>query len=261
MQETIQSVQNAKVKEWAKLSTKKGREKDQAFLIEGAHLVEEALKSGISMRAILLTEDYSLSSTFQQFLSHTPTPIYWISQAVSEKLSETETPQGVFAVVEMKLHQLAELTPGSPVLLLLDAVQDPGNLGTMIRTADAAGIGGVILGRGTVDVYNPKTVRSTMGSLFHLPIVQADLLSTCEELVKQGFRLIATSLEGAVSYDEPVYDGPIAIIIGNEGNGVSQEVLDRCQTKVKIPIFGQAESLNAATAAGIILYEAVRQRK
>ncbi|MEW9670760.1 TrmH family RNA methyltransferase [Ammoniphilus sp. 3BR4] len=261
MWETIQSVQNTKVKEWAKLSTKKGREKEGAFLIEGPHLVEEALKSGADVRVILIEEGYSLPSGLEQSISDFQGLIYRISEPVAKKLSETENQQGVFAVVEISSSSLDELLVGTPILLLLDAVQDPGNLGTIIRTADAAGIQGVIMGKGTVDLYNAKTVRSTMGSIFHIPIFQADLELLCSKLASQDFRLIATSLEGAVAYDEPIYEGRVAIIIGNEANGVSSEVLRHCKNRVKIPIYGQAESLNAAMAAGIIMYEAVRQRK
>ncbi|RXT04745.1 RNA methyltransferase [Ammoniphilus sp. CFH 90114] len=259
--ETIQSVQNSKVKEWAKLNSKKGRDKEQLFLIEGLHLVEEALKSKAGIRTVLIMEGFHLQSKLEQSLQNSLATVYWITEPIAHKLSETENPQGIFAIVDIPVNQVDELIQDSPVLLLLDAIQDPGNLGTMIRTADAAGIQGVILGKGTVDVYNPKTIRSTMGSIFHLPIVQTDLNEICHELSERGFRILATSLEGAVPYDEALYDGPVAIVIGNEANGVSASILKQCDKFVKIPIYGQAESLNAAMAAGIIMYEAIRQRK
>lgn len=261
MWETIQSVQNAKVKEWAKLSTKKGREKEKAFLVEGPHLVEEALKSGADVRVILIEEGFPLQAPIEPYISDFQGLVFWITEPVAKKLSETENPQGIFAVVDMRTATLDDMIEDSPILLLLDGVQDPGNLGTIIRTADAAGIRGVVLGKGTVDVYNAKTVRSTMGSIFHVPILQADLELLGSELANQDFKMVATSLEGAVSYDEPIYHGRVAIVIGNEANGVSSAVLRQCEYRVKIPIYGRAESLNAAMAAGIIMYEAVRQRK
>lgn len=259
--ELIQSIQNAKVKDWAKLLTKKGREKEQSYLVEGPHLVEEAIKGQADIQALLMTENYIRSQTVDSYIAQHPSCCFQVSEQVLHKLSDTETPQGVLAVIRMKKWSLAPLLEGNRLLLLLDALQDPGNLGTMIRTADAAGVDGIILGKGTVDLYNPKVVRSTMGSIFHLPMVQDDLVQVCGYLVEHKFNLAATSLEGAVPYDEASYTGPTAIVIGNEGNGVSQDILSRCHSKVKIPIYGQAESLNAAVAAAIMMYEAVRQRK
>lgn len=259
--EFIQSIQNTKVKEWAKLLTKKGREKEQSYLVEGPHLVEEAIKGQADIEALLMTEDYIRNKSIESFVVEHSSRCFQVSGQVLNKLSDTETPQGIIAVIRIKKWSLAPLLEGDRLLLLLDALQDPGNLGTMIRTADAAGVDGIVLGKGTVDLYNSKVVRSTMGSIFHLPIVQDDLLHVCDTLADHRFNITATSLEGAVPYDEASYTGPTAIVIGNEGNGVSQEVLSRCHSKVKIPIYGQAESLNAAIAAGIMIYEAIRQRK
>lgn len=259
--EFIQSIQNGKVKDWAKLLTKKGREKEQSYLVEGPHLVEEAIKGQADIGALLMTEGYIRSNRLNSFITEHPSRCFLVSEQVLHKLSDTETPQGILAVIRMKKWSLAPFLEGNRLLLLLDAIQDPGNLGTMIRTADAAGVDGIILGKGTVDVYNSKAVRSTMGSLFHLPIVQEDLLHVCDMLVEHQFNITATSLEGAIPYDEASYIGPTAIVIGNEGNGVSQEVLSRSHSRVKIPIYGQAESLNAAVAAAIMMYEAIRQRK
>jgi len=257
--EIIQSIQNSRVKQWAKLNSKKGREQEQAFLVEGEHLVEEAMKAVKDLQCLIIQE--TLQEKYQNWIGNCPAPCYLVSEQVMNKLSETQTPQGICAVVQIKKHNLNELTEGRPILLALDGLQDPGNLGTIIRTADAAGINGVILGNGTVDLYNGKVIRSTMGSLFHLPIVQSDLAIEIPRLKEKGFRIVATSLEGAVSYDEPHYSDAVVIVIGNEANGVSKEILQCSTEKVKIPLYGQAESLNAAVAAGIILYEATRQRR
>lgn len=259
--EKIESVQNSRVKEWTKLHTKKGREKTGSFLVEGEHLVEEAIRCGADIEAVLFAENYPIPPTIQRYIQASPSSCFIVSDAVVKKLAETEAPQGVLAVIENRPVKLDQLLVDQGLILLLDGIQDPGNLGTMIRTADAAGVDGIILGKGTVDLYNAKVIRSTMGSLFHLPIVQGDLLLSMEQMQQHGYTFLAASLDGAVSYDQHVYDGSIGIVIGNEANGVSSSVLEQCQTKVKIPIYGQAESLNAGIAAGILLYEGVRQRK
>jgi len=259
--EKIESINNTKVKEWIKLQTKKGREKTGSFLIEGEHLVEEAIHCGADVQALLVTEDYAVPPSIEIFIQTKPSVSFTVSEAIIKKLSETEAPQGIIAVIKFQPAELDPLLVDNGIILLLDAIQDPGNLGTIIRTADAAGVDGVILGKGTVDLYNSKVIRSTMGSLFHLPIIPGDLLSIMEKMQQYGYTFLAASLEEAVPYDHHVYDGAIGIVIGNEGNGVSQAVLQACSNKVKIPIFGQAESLNAGIAAGILLYEAVRQRK
>ncbi|MBP1930338.1 TrmH family RNA methyltransferase [Ammoniphilus resinae] len=257
--EFIQSIQNSKVKQWAKLISKKGREQEHAFLVEGEHLVEEAMKAEELIQCLIIQE--TMQEKYQGWIDECRAPSYLVSEQVMNKLSETQTPQGICAVVQINKHSLSELTEGRPILLALDGLQDPGNLGTIIRTADAAGIDGVILGKGTVDLYNGKVIRSTMGSIFHLPIFQLDLTVEIPRLKEKGFRIVSTSLEGAVAYDEPQYADAVVIVIGNEANGVSQEILQCSTTKVKIPLYGQAESLNAAVAAGIILYEAARQRR
>lgn len=259
--EVIQSVQNAKVKEWAKLQNKKGREKAGAFFIEGIHVVEEAIKHRADICTLLVAEECNLHEPIQSYVHQHPSKCFRVTDQVMKKLADTETPQGILAIVGMQKASLQTVVQNGCLLLLLDAIQDPGNLGTIVRTADAAGIDGIILGQGTVDLYNPKVVRSTMGSIFHIPIIQDNLQNVCDLLESQNFNIIATSLEGSSPYDQPLYKGSVALVIGNEANGVSTEILGRSSARVKIPIYGQAESLNAAMAAGIIMYEAVRQRK
>lgn len=256
--EVIESVQNPKVKNWVKLLSKKGRMSEHRFLIEGEHLVEEAIKSNMPLAGIIVQAN--LEARYNR-LDMREAPLYRVTEAVMNKLSDTQTPQGICAIVEMQTGLLEDVVKQNSLLLILDALQDPGNLGTIIRTADSAGVDGVILGKGCVDLYNPKTIRATMGSLFHIPIVEQDLQQVLPFLKNRGYQLIATSLEGAVAYDQCNYRGASAIVIGNEANGVSKWVLEQCDKRVKIPIYGRAESLNAAIAAGIILYESVRQRK
>jgi TrmH family RNA methyltransferase len=146
--------------------------------------------------------------------------------------------------------------------LVLDGVQDPGNLGTMLRTGEGAGVTGVIMNRQTVDLFNPKTIRSTMGSLYRVPFfVAEDLTETLRQLKEEGVKLYAAHLSGTISYDEPDYTGPCGFLIGNEGNGLSEETAREADTYIRIPMEGRVESLNAAISAGLLLYECNRQRR
>lgn len=144
-------------------------------------------------------------------------------------------------------------------LLLIDQVQDPGNLGTMIRTADAAGFSQVVLGKGTVDLYNDKVVRASQGSIFHIPIIQADLLELIPALQSQTYTVLASALENAVAYDTVEQLEKIALVMGNEGSGIAPEILQLADKCIKIPIYGQAESLNVSIAAGILMYQLRKQ--
>ena len=150
----------------------------------------------------------------------------------------------------------------TPLMLVLENLQDPGNLGTMMRTAEGAGVTGVLLSRGCVDIYNPKTIRSTMGSIYRVPFLYTDdLLADMDKLHEKGIRTYAAHLKGKGYYDEESYQGPTAFLIGNEGNGLSDELSDKAKQYIKIPMEGQLESLNAAVAAAILMYEASRQRR
>lgn len=256
--ERISSVQNPKVKQWTKLHNRKEREKTGLFLVEGPHLVEEALGCG-RVETLILEEEKDVPS----WLDSIPNPVQQIlvSSSVMKKIGETETPQGIVAVVRMEKEPLI---PSEGFLyLLLDRVQDPGNLGTLIRTADAAGFDGVVIGKGSADPYNGKSLRSSMGSLFHLPVFQIDAIKYLQDL-RRNFpevKIIGTSLQESRPYDGVSYEGSTVVVIGNEGSGVSPEVLKLADQNVIIPIYGKAESLNAAIAGSIIMYEAARQRK
>jgi RNA methyltransferase, TrmH family len=256
----ILSLQNTRVKEWVQLLDRRGRDKQGKFLIEGIHLVEEAAAADAPIVSIVynLEKDKPL-----RLYEQTKDRIEWIgvSQAVLEKCSDTQTPQGIFAVVE-KPSQAAKqvLEVMYDFVVVVDGVQDPGNLGTIIRSADAVGANGVILGAGTVDVYNPKTIRSTMGSLFHLPIIEADLLQVLPEAKAAGIQLVTTSLQAQRSCYATDLSLPTWIIMGNEANGVSSAVAAESDVQVIIPMPGKAESLNVAMAATVLLFEAARQR-
>ena len=247
----IESTQNALVKYWKKLATtRKERERSGEFLVEGFHLVEEALKNKEQIVQLIVREGVDL-------------PLLWpiddvaiveVTPAVAKEFAETETTQGVFAVC--KQPQDAEEIMGTwQKVLLVDAVQDPGNIGTMIRTADAAGLDAVVLGKGCADLYNPKTLRSAQGSHFHIPVVRGELEEWIDMLQDQGVPVFGTALEDdAVNYNEIQHNGKFAIMVGNEGSGIHPQLLSKTDQTIIIPIFGQAESLNVAVATGIVLY-------
>ncbi len=243
----IQSDQNATYKDWKRLLQKKGREKLSQYLIEGPHLLEEALKTDQVVAVIL---DETTESPYAE--TRDKPPLFRLSKELFRSLSETETPQGVLAVIQFKKIEL-DWSKGR--FLLIDAVQDPGNLGTMIRTADAAGFDAIVLGKGTVDPFNPKTLRSAQGSHFHQPIIQESLEETVNRLKSHKIPILGTSLEGTSILETSVPQSQnVALIMGNEGAGVREALLSEVETLVKIPLYGQAESLNVAVATGILAY-------
>lgn len=244
----IQSIKNTQVKQWKKLLTKKERDKTGAFLIEGFHLVEEALKNQEQIIEIIVSEKIELPPRFD-FGSASITTV---TDEISKELSDTETPQGIYAICQETVDQT--LVEKAKSLLLIDAVQDPGNLGTMIRTADAAGIDAVIVGYGSVDIYNSKVLRSAQGSHFHLPIIRGNLEEWIETLKKRNIPVYGTALENAKTYTEIAPQEEFALIVGNEGSGMNQDLLAATTSNLYIPIYGQSESLNVAVAAGILLY-------
>jgi TrmH family RNA methyltransferase len=266
--QVITSVHNPLVKRLCQLHERKGREEAGSFLVEGVHLVEEALRSGADVDAVIYDAERGLDPACQRALEERKGEgigLIAASAAVLEKLSETRSPQGIVAAVKKPKRDwketLQQLAKRDFLLLLLDGIQDPGNAGTILRTAEAAGVDAVIMGNGSVDLYNGKVVRATMGALFRLPVFSCPLQEAAEQLREMGASLLVTSLgEGTESYDRIAYHGKIAIVIGNEARGVSREMLTIAAKRVHIPIYGRAESLNAAVAAGIMLYEAQRQR-
>lgn len=243
----ITSRQNDQVKQWIKLKKKKERQKTQTFLIEGFHLIEEALKSDQEIVELVVSE--SVAASLSADLSALPYTV--VADSLADEIADTETTQGIFAVVKMpKTH-----SEPTGKLLLLDQVQDPGNLGTMIRSADAAGFSQVVCGKGTVDAYNQKVLRSGQGSHFHIDIISKDLEAFIPQLKDQGYTVYGTDLsKDSVNYKTVTASDKLAIIVGNEGNGVSQEVLNLADQTLHIPIKGQAESLNVAIAASILMF-------
>lgn len=244
----IESVNNPKVKMWKKLHTKKGRDRLGQFIIEGEHLITEALKSGMKLIDVLVVETFAIPTEWKPFQLR----FTYVTDKVLAELSETKTPQGVLAICEQKNIDKLNLDKGK--YLFLDDVQDPGNVGTMIRTADACGLDGVVVSEKTVDIYNGKVVRATQGSLFHIPVVKGNLFEWVDACQAVGIPVFGTSLQGANDYRTVQPLQHFALIVGNEGEGVSESLLSKTDQNLYIPIFGQAESLNVAVACGILLY-------
>jgi len=237
------------------LEKKKTREKEGRFVVEGERLVLEAEQY---IDYVL----YSMELPAVKTLRNKGLPAYKVSKKEFELLTSVETPQGILAVARKPDHSLKKiLSVSDPLLIGCIKIQDPGNLGTIIRSADAAGATAVLLSKGTVELYNQKVVRSTMGSLFHLPVVEfGEAIIGLKELKSKGIKLVAADLSGKKNYWQADLSGPTAILIGNEAAGLSGDILKICDETVKIPMPGKAESLNAAMSATLVMYEALRQR-
>lgn len=276
----LTSLANPRVKGWAKLSERKYRQQSGRFKLEGVHLVKEALAAGWPLEAIVFDEAHGLP---EELLSYAEAVAAagggggpeWIpaSPDIIAKCSETESPQPVFAVALKKGADAAALfgagadEPGGAAaagrgpVVVLDGVQDPGNVGTIVRCAAASGAAAVVLGRGTADLYNAKTLRATMGSLFRVPTIEADLAELLPEAKRRGAILYGTSLQAEAScYDADLAGDDVWLLFGNEGAGLSPDAQALVDRPIIIPMTGYAESLNVAMAATVLLFEAQRQR-
>ena len=247
----ISSPKNEKIKDLVKLQTAKGRKKAGMYLLEGEHLVEEAIKEKAPIELIVVTSNRL--ADYQNLLDQSDVQVLVVSQDVFHKLSMTETTQGILAVVKIVKQ---DSLPHSGRFIVLDAVQDPGNLGTIVRTADAAGFDAVVLGTGTVDLYNDKVLRSMQGSHFHIQVFQADLKGYLPMLKDKGVQVAVTALHrDSKDYTILQEATDVAIVVGNEGQGVSDDVIDLADVVVTIPMLGKAESLNVAIASALLMYK------
>ena len=267
----ITSTSNQRVKELSQIQKKsKIRSREGIFIAEGIRMVRETpherlvglyfsesfeKKYGKEVLDVISGGDLKVREQIRK-----KTEI--LSDAVFSYVSDTKTPQGVLAVVHQMEYTLGQMTEGAiPHLMILDNLQDPGNLGTMIRTGEGAGITGVIMNNQTVDIFNPKTIRATMGSIFRVPFVYVpDLAPVLEQMHAKGIYTYAAHLKGQEYYDSFSFREPTAFLIGNEGNGLSKEISDQAGQYLKIPMEGRVESLNASIAAALLMYEAHRQR-
>jgi TrmH family RNA methyltransferase len=257
----IEGRHNASVKELRKAFSRSGPTADGYVAIEGVRIIEEAIRSGLRFRAVFFSAsgENRAHKLLPQIGSHVETIV--LPDKLFASAVPSEGPQGVAALVQLKSHRLADILDrlASGPLVLLAGLQDPGNLGTILRSAEAFGATGALLGEGTVSALNPKCVRASAGSLFRLPTLQADLSSTLPLLRERGVRTLATSSHKGTPLPEANLAGPLAVLLGNEGAGVPKELMSLVDETVVIPHSAQVESLNAGIAASIILYEASRQ--
>ncbi|MHB8126749.1 MAG: TrmH family RNA methyltransferase [Desulfitobacteriaceae bacterium] len=258
------SLQNEQVKHVVNLQRRKGREEFKQFVVEGRRFVEEALYRGAKILRVFICPQREQPEWWPllEQLRNQQVPIEEIDERLLHKMSSTVEPQGILAVVHQPCFTWEDLSVDpQTVLLIIDGVQDPGNLGTILRTALAAGVRQVCLTKGTVDLYNAKVLRSTMGSIFSL-IILPDL--TVREIINyccsRALRLVTADLKGEVMYGSERLKLPLALVVGNEGKGPSEPFCDLSQQRLKIPMGNGVESLNVAMATGILLYEIVRQR-
>lgn len=252
----------------ALLKKSKERKNTKTFVVEGPRMVVETPVN--KLKAVYVAEGFGQNPDNSRVLKEIQdkctqaNAIYEVvADNVFKSVSDTQTPQGILAVVAMPEYSLEELLAGDKThLLILESIQDPGNLGTMVRTGEGAGVTGIIMNKTTVDLFNPKTIRSTMGSIYRVPFyVTEDLADTIKDLQEKGISLYAAHLKGEHAYDEEDYTMASGFLIGNEGNGLSDEIAKLADVYIKIPMEGQVESLNAAISATLLMYEANRQRR
>lgn len=255
----ITSSSNRHVKQVVQLQKKnRARKEEDCFIVEG-------LKMALEAPADKVLQVYLSSSFYEQHkipeeLAEAPVEI--VEDRVFAQMSDTKTPQGILCLVKQYHYDREEiLGKERPLLLVLEDLQDPGNVGTIFRTAEGAGANGIILGSGCVDIYHPKTIRSTMGSIYRVPFFyDDDLIKTIKGLKTGNIRSYAADLSGKNSYEQEDYQGGTAFLIGNEGKGLSPELIREADCRIRIPMEGKLESLNAAVAAALLLYECHRQR-
>lgn len=263
----ISSPANEKIKTVVQLQTKNSvRKKQKLFVVEGTKMYEEVPENDLI--ATYLSEKFydnnvkigKISKEIEKRLNKQD--YYIVADNVFKNMSDTVTPQGILAIVRQKEYELSDILDNSKhqVFMVLENIQDPGNLGTIVRTGEGAGIAGIIMNKETVDVYNPKVIRSTMGSIYRVPLmVSENLEETLDVLSENNVTIYAAHLKGSEYYTDGMYTGSTAFLIGNEGNGLSERISNKAHKLIKIPMDGKVESLNASVAASILMYEAKRQ--
>lgn len=257
----ISSKDNELVKHIKKLKDKKYRDESNEYIVEGVKLIEEAVGENAKIKKIIVCEDttrtYEIPTNVR--LEIAKYECIYVTDKIFSSITQVTNPQGIMAIIE-KNSTNQEIDYSQDIIVALDDVQDPGNLGTILRTVDSIGLNQIIVSKETADAFNPKVVRSTMGAIFRIKIIEVeDLKQTIKEIKKHHFKLMVTSLQTKNSIYDIDFRKKI-IVIGNESNGVSKEIQDMADEKAKIPMLGKTESLNASVAAGIVMYEYVRQK-
>lgn len=251
----ITSTQNATYKYLKSLQQKKARTENRVYTVEGEKSVLDAVHAGRKIAGIAVAESFLLSPMLTEYT------IWQIPDKLFGALCDTKTPQGILAVIAIEETVAFQPEPDG-IYVYCDHVSDPGNAGTIIRTADAAGMDGVLFSPESVDLYSPKVVRSSMGSFFHVPVVADFALARLQKLKDSGYQILCAMLDSdTVEYTDADFTKPTVIVLGNEANGITPETAALADVKIKIPILGAAESLNVGVAGAVLMYEAVRQRK
>ena len=257
----ISSKENSFVKHVKKLKDKKYRDISGEYIIEGINLVKEAIQEKANIKQFVLCDDCEKNESIPKELMYeiAKYECVYVTEKIFKYLSEVQEPQGIIAIIG-KEGKDTNIDYSEDIIVALDNVQDPGNLGTILRTVDSIGLTQILVSKGTADSYNPKVVRSTMGAIFRVKIIECDdLAKTLKEIKKQKFKIVVSSLQTNNSIYDINYNKKV-IVIGNEANGVEKEIQEMADEKIKIPMLGKTESLNASVATGIILYEYVRQK-
>lgn len=258
----ITSTSNARVKELVQLQKKsKVRNEQGVFLVEGVKMYQEIPQE--QLVKVYVSETFADKQKEEINRLKDRRKLEYLSDHVFQYVSDTKTPQGILCVVRQSTYCLEDILEAEDAhLLVLDNLQDPGNLGTILRTAEGAGVTGIIISKESVDIYNPKVIRSTMGSIYRVPFVYVeDLKEAIAKVKAHGIFTYAAHLDGKNSYDKEDYTKKTAFLIGNEGNGLRKEIADLADTWIRIPMQGQVESLNASIATSVLMFETARQRR
>ena len=259
--QSISSKENELIKHIKKLKDKKERDSSNEYVIEGIKLIQEAIQENVNIKQIIVCDDCDKTESIPKDLMYeiAKYDCIYVTKKIFKYISEVQEPQGILAVIE-KNNLDREIDYSQDIIVALDDVQDPGNLGTILRTVDSIGLTQILVSKGTADSYNPKVVRSTMGAIFRIKIIECeDLEKTLKEIKKHKFKVVVTSLQTENSIYEINYNKKV-IVIGNEAKGVEKNIQELADEKIKIPMLGKTESLNASVATGIVLYEYVRQK-
>lgn len=259
--QVITSKDNEMIKNIRKLKEKKYRDLNNQYIIEGIKLIEEAIEEEADINTIVVCEDCVKDGSIEQNLIYEIAKYncVYVSEKVFNLITEVSNPQGILAVVNRETKE-EDIDYTQDVIVVLDGIQDPGNLGTILRTVDSVGLNQIIVSSKTADAFNPKVVRSTMGAIFRVKIIESEnLVKTLKELKKRKYKVVATSLQTESSIYDIDYSKKV-LVIGNEANGVTDDILEIADIKAKIPMLGKTESLNASVATSVILYEYVRQK-
>ncbi len=259
--QTISSKDNEFIKHIKKLKDKKYRDIAQEYVIEGIKLIREAIEEKVELKQIFICDNCLNTDIIPKELMYeiAKYECVYVTENIFKTISDVNTPQGILAIIGRNTTEM-KIDYSQDIIVALDDIQDPGNLGTILRTVDSIGLNQIIVSKGTADCYNPKVIRSTMGAIFRVNIIESeDLEATLKEIQKQNFKIVVTSLQTKNSIYDIKYSKKV-IVIGNEANGVEQKIQKMADKKIKIPMLGKTESLNASVATGVVLYEYVRQK-